>query len=193
LNEKLHIYRLSAVYGPERSALDNLEKSRDVKACIGSDDAETIISRIHVDDIVNFLVSSMHNPSPGLVVNLADDLPSSRFDVYNFCCRLLNYPIHKEPGHLRSPSRGGSKRIDNSMMCGLLRLWNKKLLYPDYRVGLAAVRDTKKLEQAPTSTTPTTYVKDADMNKVITHIYEEMSSLKAQIEDIIKKQQKPIT
>ena len=75
----VHIFRLAGIYGPGRSAIDTLNKAAgDMREC-GADD-RTFISRIHVDDICAVLKASMLSPSPGFVVNVADDLPSTLVD-----------------------------------------------------------------------------------------------------------------
>eukprot|EP01035_Chromulina_nebulosa_P017999 gene17999-23637_t len=88
----IHIFRCAGIYGPNRSILDILKKSNgDFKAC-GADDT-TIISRIHIKDLVNVLIASMILPSNGLKVNVADDLPATRFDALLYGSRLLGYPL----------------------------------------------------------------------------------------------------
>lgn len=47
----------------------------------GSDDG-TMVSRIHVADIVSVVEASIERPDPGIVINVADDLPSTRYEVY---------------------------------------------------------------------------------------------------------------
>lgn len=46
----------------------------------GADDG-TMVSRTHVADIVSVLEASIEQPEPGMVVNVADDLPSTRYEV----------------------------------------------------------------------------------------------------------------
>lgn len=46
----------------------------------GSDDG-TMVSRIHVADIVGVVEASVERPEPGMVMNVADDLPSTRYEV----------------------------------------------------------------------------------------------------------------
>lgn len=76
----VHIFRLAGIYGPGRSALNTLEKAEgDMLKC--NPDDKNMISRIHIADIVSFLMVSIYQPLPGLKVNLADDLPSTRYDV----------------------------------------------------------------------------------------------------------------
>lgn len=72
----MHIFRLAGIYGPGRSALDTLIKAGgDMRQCGAYD--HTFISRVHVEDIVSVLRASMASPSPGLLVNVADDLPAT--------------------------------------------------------------------------------------------------------------------
>jgi hypothetical protein len=61
----------------------NLFLSGDLNAC-GCDDVN-YISRVHVDDVVQTLIASMNKPSSGLVMNIADDRPSTRYEV---CAKL---------------------------------------------------------------------------------------------------------
>jgi nucleoside-diphosphate-sugar epimerase len=70
------VFRLAGIYGPGRSALDTLSNaSGDMSQC-GPNDV-TLISRIHVEDICSVLKASMLSPTPGRLINVADDLPST--------------------------------------------------------------------------------------------------------------------
>lgn len=40
-----------------------------------------MVSRIHVADIVSVVEASIERPEPGMVMNVADDLPSTRYEV----------------------------------------------------------------------------------------------------------------
>lgn len=157
----VHVFRLAGIYGPGRSAADTvLRNSGDFWAC--QPDESAFISRIHVDDICQTLLCSALKPQPGLVVNVADDLPATRFDVLAYACRLLEVPVlfsgreremerergsergAAERGFSSSPSsslgvRGGSKRVDNALLRALLLASGAQLIYPDYRSGLQAV------------------------------------------------------
>ena len=139
----VHIFRLAGIYGPGRSALDTLRKYKGDMSQCGADD-QLCISRIHVSDIVQVLLASMENPSAGTVLNVADDLPSSRFDVLSYACRLLNVPVQSPDRVITSSgkvkgNRGGSKRVDNNKMRKLLERLGKDMIYPDYRSGLTAI------------------------------------------------------
>ena len=136
----VHIFRLAGIYGPGRSAIDRLLQAKgDINQC-GADD-DTVVSRIHVDDIIQVICASVNKPSPGLILNVADDMPSSRYDVLSYCCRLLGYPLQpRDYNSAVKGTRGGSKRVDNTLMTKLLNEQNLSLKYPDYRSGLLAVR-----------------------------------------------------
>ena len=105
---------------------------------MGADDS-VYISRVHVRDIVQVLRASMGTPRPGLVVNVADDLPSSRYDVLAYAARLLRFPIQAPTRGGEYQSRGSSKRVDNTAMRALLRACDQDMHYSDYRAGLKAI------------------------------------------------------
>jgi len=133
-------FRLAGIYGPGRSAIDTVRKNRgDYWAC-APDDFQ-LISRIHVADICTALRASMAHPSPGLVLNVADDEPAERSRVLRYACALLNYPIAERPSAGLEPGvgvRGGSKRVSNKALKELLAGVGSSLEYPTFREGLRA-------------------------------------------------------
>lgn len=139
----VHVFRLAGIYGPGRSAADTVVRNEgDFWAC--QPDASTYISRIHVDDICTTLLCSALRPQPGLLVNVADDLPATRFDVLSYACRLLELPVIRTGGSAEVLSgrggRGGSKKVDNALLRGLLQAAGVgSLRYPDYRSGLESI------------------------------------------------------
>lgn len=135
----VHIFRLAGIYGPGRSAVDTLRKANgDVWAC--GPDAEQYISRIHIQDICTVLQASILNPNPGSVYNVADDLPATRFDVLAYTRELMHYAETVRPSQVQLESvRGGSKRVDNSLMKQLLREAGLTLQFPDYRSGIKSI------------------------------------------------------
>ncbi|MBS0642356.1 MAG: SDR family NAD(P)-dependent oxidoreductase, partial [Proteobacteria bacterium] len=84
------IFRLAGIYGPGRSALDDVRSGR----------ARRVIKpghqfgRIHRDDIALAVVAAMRqDPPPGKrVFNLADDVPSESAAVVAEAATLLNAP-----------------------------------------------------------------------------------------------------
>lgn len=150
----VHIYRVAGIYGPGRSALDTLLKANGDLSLCDADDI-TYISRVHVDDVATILMTSMTNPEPGAVYNVADDLPSTRYDVLSYSSRLLDYRLQQPVSSGKGFTRGGSKRVDNRKLRGLLDRVGGELKFPDYRSGLKAlVMDYPHLYGLPTPKIP---------------------------------------
>ena len=133
----VHTFRLAGIYGPRRSALDTLLKAGGNYWACAPDDKQ-FISRIHVADICRVLQASMEQPQPGLVLNVADDLPATRSQVLSFTCGLLGVSIGAAAAETTEGVgvRGGSKRVDNSRMQELLRRAGQSLAFPTYREGI---------------------------------------------------------
>ncbi|RBI85471.1 SDR family NAD(P)-dependent oxidoreductase [Rhodosalinus halophilus] len=140
----LHVFRLSGIYGPGRSALDRLRAGtarRIVKE-------GQVFSRIHVDDIAQVLAASIARPNPGAVYNVADDEPAPADEVIAYAAELLGLPVPRaipfEEAEL-SPMAAGfyaeSRRVRNDR---IKRELGVRLLYPDYRAGLQAILAAEK-------------------------------------------------
>jgi len=140
LNENfpLHIFRLSGIYGPGRSAIDSVRAGSDRRI----DKPGHVFNRIHVDDIVQTLVASINRPNPGAIYNLADDVPSASHEVITFACNLLGAApsemIPYEQADVAPMVRSfysDNKRVRNDRIKTELGV---NLIYPDYRAGLQA-------------------------------------------------------
>lgn len=81
----IRIFRLAGIYGPGRSALDQLRAGRARRIVKPGH----VFSRIHVDDIAAALVLSIDHPHADGVFNLADDEPAPNADVVAFAANLL--------------------------------------------------------------------------------------------------------
>lgn len=134
----LHIFRLSGIYGPGRSAIDTIRSGTARRI----DKPGHVFNRIHVDDIVQTLIASFNNPKPGAIYNLADDLPSSSHEVIAFVCNLLGMSpppmIPYEQADVAPMVRSfysDNKRVKNDRIKQELGV---TLRYPDYRAGLQA-------------------------------------------------------
>lgn len=135
----LHVFRLAGIYGPGRSALDQVRAGtarRRVKP-------GQVFSRIHVDDLVGVLRASMAAPDAGAVYNVCDDEPAPAADVVAFACDLLGADappeIPLEQAGLSPMARsfyGECRRVCNARIKRELGI---TLRYPDYRAGLRAV------------------------------------------------------
>ncbi len=132
------VFRLAGIYGPGRSALDDLRRGtarRIVKP-------GQIFSRIHVEDVATVLEASMARPRAGAVYNVCDDEAAPPQDVVAFGAALLNLPpppeIPFEQAALSEMAQSfwtDNKRVDNSLLHKELGV---RLAYPSYREGLAA-------------------------------------------------------
>ncbi|MEE8332713.1 MAG: SDR family oxidoreductase [Alphaproteobacteria bacterium] len=135
----LHVFRLAGIYGPGRSALDQVRAGtarRLVKAGL-------FFSRIHVDDIVGVLRASMARPDPGAIYNVCDDEPAPATDVVAFACDLLGVAAppeipfaEAELSPMAQSFYAENRRVRNRR---IKRDLGVALRYPDYRAGLKAV------------------------------------------------------
>lgn len=137
-NVPLHIFRLSGIYGPGRSALDSLRAGHARRI----DKPGHVFNRIHVEDIAATLLASMQTPNAGAIYNLADDEPASSADVLSHGSKLIGMDepplIDIDKADLAPMVRSfykDNKRIRNDRIKEELGV---HLKYPDYRVGLAA-------------------------------------------------------
>jgi nucleoside-diphosphate-sugar epimerase len=141
LGVRVHIFRLAGIYGPGRSAFDALRDGtarRIVKP-------GQVFSRIHVDDIVQVLETSIAKPDPGAVYNVCDDEAAPPQDVIAYAAALLGQEPPPEISYdVAAPSMSEMARSfyrDNKRVANL-RIKHElgvKLRYPDYRAGLAAI------------------------------------------------------
>lgn len=138
LDPPAHVFRLSGIYGPGRSALDSV---RDGTAKRMTKPGQ-VFNRIHVDDIVEILAASIARPDPGAIYDLADDLPCPPDAPIVEAARLLGVePPPEEPfDPARLSEMGRSfwaecKRVNNQRVKLDLDV---ALRHPTYVEGLAA-------------------------------------------------------
>ncbi len=134
----VHIFRLSGIYGPGRSALDSVR----VGVARRIEKPGHVFNRIHVEDIVQVLLASFANPNPGSVYNLADDMPAPSHEVIAHACQLLGMdvppltPIEEaDLAPITMSFYKDNKRVLNNKIKNELGV---HLKYPDYRSGLEA-------------------------------------------------------
>jgi nucleoside-diphosphate-sugar epimerase len=135
----VHIVRPAGIYGPGRSALDNVRAGRAER--VGK--PGHVFSRIHVADLADILIASMRRPRPGAVYNAADDEPSPPQDVVLYACRLLDLApppeVSLDAAALSPAMRefyAESRRVSNGRV---KRELGVRFSYPDYRAGLDAI------------------------------------------------------
>jgi nucleoside-diphosphate-sugar epimerase len=140
----VHIFRLAGIYGPGRSALDEVRAGtarRIVKR-------GQVFSRIHVDDIASVLAASMAKPNPAAIYNVCDDHAAPPHEVVAFACQLLGVEppptIPYEAAQLSPMAQSfwaDNKRVRNTRIKSELGV---TLRYPTYREGLQALAEGGK-------------------------------------------------
>ena len=140
--KRVQVFRLSGIYGPGRSVIDNLKAGtarRIVKP-------GQVFNRIHVDDIAQVLAAAIDAPSTHGIYNVSDDEPAPPEDVVAYAAELLGLPppppIAFETAGLDGMAASfwsECKRVSNARAKADLGL---ELLYPTYREGLKALSAT---------------------------------------------------
>lgn len=137
----VHVFRLAGIYGPGRSALDQVRAGTARRI----DRPDHLFSRIHVDDIARVLMASIAKPRPGAVYNVCDDTPATPAAVIEEACRLLGLPPpplvpFDDAAKTMSPMAlsfwRDNRRVVNRRIKEELGV---VLKYPNYRAGLRAV------------------------------------------------------
>jgi len=139
----VHQFRLAGIYGPGRSALDQVRGGRARRI----DRPGHRFSRIHVQDIATVLEASIQRPRPGAIYNVADDTPAPPAEVTAFAAGLLG--VAPPPLVPFDEARAGmsemalsfwndNRLVDNGLIHEELEV---DLDYPDFRAGLRAVLD----------------------------------------------------
>ncbi|WP_428531334.1 SDR family oxidoreductase [Rhodopila sp.] len=137
------VFRLAGIYGPGRSAFDDLLAGRGRRMIKPGHQ----FGRIHRDDIARAVVAAMRQDrrSGGRVLNLADDVPSESAAVVTEAAALLG---------VTAPPEVAFETARSAMSAMALSFWseNRKIasaktkaalgiewLYPSYREGLRAI------------------------------------------------------
>lgn len=143
----LDILRLPGIYGPGRSAIDQVKAGTARRI----DKPGQFFSRIHVADIANATLAAMGRPivdtGAAGVWNVADDLPAPNSDVVAHAFELLGRPVPPAiPWEQIAPTLSPmarsfyreSRRVRNDR---LKRDLGVALRYPTYRDGLKAIAE----------------------------------------------------
>lgn len=135
----LQIFRLAGIYGPGRSAIENL-RAGTARRLIKPGQ---VFNRIHVDDIAAAIAAGIARPEIGPIVNVTDDEPAPPQDVIAYAAELVGLPVPPdipfETADLSPMARSfysSNKRVANRV---LRRELGVNLAYPTYREGIAAL------------------------------------------------------
>ena len=133
------VFRLAGIYGPGRSAIDNIvdgSARRLIKP-------GQVFNRVHRDDIAGVLQAAMSQRPRHTIYNVTDDEPAPPQDVVAYAAALLGRPVPPEIAYdqatlspMGASFYGENKRASNARAKGDLG-W--RLQYPNYRDGLAAI------------------------------------------------------
>ncbi|MEM1307340.1 MAG: SDR family oxidoreductase [Pseudomonadota bacterium] len=136
---RLHIYRLSGIYGPGRNPIARL-KAGTARRLIKPGQ---VFNRIHVDDIAQAVMAGLSGRGAHAVYNVTDNEPAPPQDVITHAAELMSLPVPPdqpfETADLTPMARsfyGENKRVANARMTGDLGI---TLAHPTYREGLAAI------------------------------------------------------
>ena len=135
------IFRLPGIYGPGRSAIDQVLAGTARRL----DRPSQLFSRIHVEDIAGTVLKAMTQAAGSRIYNVADDLPAATADVVAFACTLLDRPApplvpwEQAEAAMTPMARSfyaESRRVRNDRIKTELGV---VLRYPTYREGLRAI------------------------------------------------------
>lgn len=133
------VFRLPGIYGPGRSAIDDLADGT-ARRLIKPDQ---VFNRIHVDDIAGALRASIGRPQPGAIYNVTDDEPAAPQDVVAYAAALTGRPCPPDipfaTAQLSPMARSfysENKRVRNNRIKNELGF---QPAYPTFREGLASI------------------------------------------------------
>lgn len=144
------IFRTGGIYGPGRSALDDVAAGT-ARRVVKPGHA---FGRIHRDDIARAVLAAATRPGPTgtRILHLVDDEPSEPADVTLEACRLLGVapppPIAFAEAYARMSEMGRSfwdesRRVANR---GTRQALGIAWAYPSYREGLAGILAQERAE-----------------------------------------------
>ena len=142
--KRVDIFRLPGIYGPGRSAIEDV-KAGTARRLVKPGQ---VFNRIHVEDIAAAVIAAIDKGAPGRVYNVTDDEPGPPQDVVTYAAELLGRSPPPEidfaTADLSPMARSfysESKRVSNAR---LKRELLPHLAYPTYREGLAAIAGLTK-------------------------------------------------
>ncbi len=132
-NLDINILRIAGIYSKENNTLRKIKISKKyVKE-------KKFFSRIRIEDLVRIIERTLKNKNKNMILNAADDKPSTNVEVAKYASRLLKLkninavPISKFKNKMLKNFYKDSKKVSNKLMKKKLRL---KLRYPNYKIGL---------------------------------------------------------
>lgn len=135
----VQIFRLPGIYGPGRSAVDQVKAGTARRIFKPGH----VFSRIHVEDIATAVAASIAQPRPGGIYNVCDDEPAAPGDIVAYVCELLSREPPPEIPYddadmspMAKSFWSDNRRVRNNLMKESLGV---KLDFPDFRVGIRGI------------------------------------------------------
>ena len=136
LRPDVRIFRLPGIYGPGRSAVDQIRLGKAHRV-----DTDQVFSRIHADDVGTAVLTSFERGASG-VYNLGDDEPTPGRVVVEYACDLLAQPypslISANSPELSPMARGFYTESRRVSVVKARRELGFIPSFPNYRAGLRA-------------------------------------------------------
>ena len=145
----LDVFRLAGIYGPGRSALDEVRSGR-ARRVIRPGHA---FGRIHVDDIAGGVMAAIARPPAGTrVLNFSDDEPAESAVVIAEAARLLG--VAAPPSVSFAEAWPGMSEMGRSFWAENRRVRSEatqaalayRWRYPSFREGLAAILEQERAD-----------------------------------------------
>lgn len=137
------IFRLPGIYGPTRSALDQVRAGTARRV----DRPGHRFNRIHVEDIAGAVLAAMECGFRG-ILNVVDDLPAEPREITEFACNLLGVEWPElRPIEIQSlsPMARAFWTEQRQVSGAKLHRMGYRLRHPDYKAGLAAIDELERL------------------------------------------------
>ena len=135
----VQIFRLPGIYGPGRSAVDQVKAGTARRISKPGH----LFSRIHVEDIATTVAASIARAQPGGIYNVCDDEPAAPGDVVAYVCELLSREPPPEIPYdeadmspMAKSFWSDNRRVRNDRMKQDLGV---RLDFPDYRIGIRGI------------------------------------------------------
>ncbi len=136
---EVQVFRLAGIYGPGRSAIDQLRAGRARRIVSPGQ----VFNRIHVDDIASTLAAAITTDGAHTVYNVTDDEPAPPQDVIGHAAKLLGVPappeVPIEEADLSPMAKSFYSELRRVRNDRIKKDLGVRLCYPTYREGLAAV------------------------------------------------------
>jgi nucleoside-diphosphate-sugar epimerase len=137
------IFRLPGIYGPGRSALDQVRAGTARRV----DRPGHRFNRIHVDDIAGAVLAAIGAGAKG-IFNVVDRLPAEPRHITEFACGLLGAPLPPLApialANLSPMARGFWTERRAVAGARLERETGYRLTHPDYKSGLTAIHRSER-------------------------------------------------